>query len=376
MELSSEDTLCLNVLLAQKLQAVRIDESRMVVYGLSEQGEARIPLNPTGRDERYLKLIRQLLSNHVLGSPGGYPVYLKRWTRMGQARDESLEKLLLLGEPEAVVAVVHAQGLTDELARRAWWASPSAENARRMLERECVARGSMGPVLADFLIEYLPFEEEHQAVIDTIRLVLQPDLIDSAQRDQLWTRCKRKSAGYVGFLEALPDNLPIHVPPHSHWHIVKSRLKSLPHEGNPYAVQLCRTFSPSGQAFLEVAARVLSKPANQDVVVALLEVVGTYFQSLRIDDKKRREIEVVISDACSATESRRQSGEPLETALETIPEFSDQIKAMLILSMLSEQLVAPIFGRTTAIGTVMRKKIGPVTEPILEQFLLLRDTGK
>jgi len=29
---------------------------------------------------------------------------------MGQARDETLESLLLLGEPEAVVAVVNASG--------------------------------------------------------------------------------------------------------------------------------------------------------------------------------------------------------------------------------------------------------------------------
>jgi hypothetical protein len=153
-------------------------------------------------------------------------------------------------------------------------------------------------------------------------------------------------------------------------------LKSLLDAGNPYAAQLCRTFSSSGQAFLEIAERVLNKPANQDVVVALLEVIGAYFQSLRIDDKRRRQIEVVIRDARSANEPNAQTPTPLKTVLEAIPEFSDQIRAMLILSMLSEQLVAPIFGRTNAIGTVMRKKINPVTEPILEQFSLLRGFGK
>jgi hypothetical protein len=293
---------------------------------------------------------------------------------MGQARDESLEKLLLLGEPEAVVAVVHAQGLTDELARRAWWANPSAENARQMLERECIAKGTMGPVLAYFLVEYLPFEEDHQAVIDTVRLVLQPELIDKAQLDQLWSRCKRKNTGYVGFLEAIPDNLPIQVPAHDYWHLLQSRLESLPDAGNPYAAQLCRIFSPSGQAFLEIATRVLSKPANQDVVVALLEVVGGYFQSLRIDNQRRRRIELVMNDAHVASASK--APEVLKAALEAIPEFSDQIRAMLILSMLSEQLVAPIFGRTNAIGTVMRKKITPITGPILEQFSLLRGSGE
>ncbi len=35
---------------------------------------------------------------------------------MGQTRDENLEHLLLLGEPDAVVAITCASGLTDELA--------------------------------------------------------------------------------------------------------------------------------------------------------------------------------------------------------------------------------------------------------------------
>ena len=121
--LSSEDQLRLNVLVAQPLHAVRIDESRMCVHVLSEKGDASVQLNPTCKDEKYVRLVRQFLSTHFLGSPGGYPVYLKRWTRMGQARDDSLEKLLLVGEPEAVTAVVHAPGLTNELARRAWWSS-------------------------------------------------------------------------------------------------------------------------------------------------------------------------------------------------------------------------------------------------------------
>ncbi|MGD8712367.1 MAG: sulfur reduction protein DsrS, partial [Thiohalophilus sp.] len=50
MELSNEDALRLNVLLNQNLQAIRIDESKMIVYGLSEKGEASVSLNPNCRD--------------------------------------------------------------------------------------------------------------------------------------------------------------------------------------------------------------------------------------------------------------------------------------------------------------------------------------
>ena len=80
MQLAPEDSLRLNVLLANKPQAIRINESQMTVFGLSEQGEAKVNLNPTCRDEQYIKLVKELISGHVLGSPGGYPVYLQRWT--------------------------------------------------------------------------------------------------------------------------------------------------------------------------------------------------------------------------------------------------------------------------------------------------------
>ena len=372
MELSNADSLRLHVLLAQSLHALRIDESRMIVHALSETGEAKVFLNPTCKDEIYLRLVRQLLSSHVLGSPGGYPVYLKRWTRMGQARDESLEKLLLLGEPEAVIAVVHARGLTDELARRAWWASPTAENARRMLENQCVAKGDMGPVLAQYLLEFLPFEDDPLTVIDSVRLVLQPGLIDTAQRDQLWTRGIRQNTYHVGFLCATPSDLPVRVCPHRERAEVRHRLEKLIAVANPYAVLLCATLGSSGQAFLNTAEKVLRKPVNQDVVVALLEAVASYFRSVKTDQKRRRDINVVLRDATHLCEAAFTGPSALSDVLKTVPEWREQVRGMLILAMISEQLVAPIFGLTDAVGSVMRQKIKHVTTPILDQFALLQ----
>ncbi|MEE9352512.1 MAG: hypothetical protein V3U78_09645, partial [Thiotrichaceae bacterium] len=99
MQLSNEDNLRLNVLLAQPLQAIRINEGSMTVYALTEKGEAKVQLNPTVRDEQYLRWVRELISLKVTGSPGGYPIFIKRWTRMGHT-DNTLEHMLLLGEPE------------------------------------------------------------------------------------------------------------------------------------------------------------------------------------------------------------------------------------------------------------------------------------
>jgi len=376
MELSAEDALRLNVLVANALQAVRIDESSMTVHALSEQGEASVRLNPQGRDDQYLKKVRELLSSQVLGSPGGYPVFLRRWTRMGQARDDSLEQLLLLGEPEAVVAVVHAAGLTDEIARRAWWAMPVADNARRMLERDCVVQGAMGPVLAEYLIEFLPFETEHRAMIETVRLVLQPGLIDAAMRDKLWRQAKRRNSFYVGFMDAVPDELPEPGRPRADAARARERLGTLLESGNPVARQLCRCLGEQGQTLLATAETVMKKPTNQDVVVEFLKSIQRYFSDVCPNRDPAADMQTVVSDAealldmppvCPTTTAVRQ-------VLEAAPEHRDDVKALLALSWVGESLVNPIFSRTDAIGSVMRKKIEPITALLQQQFDQLRGT--
>lgn len=374
MELSAEDALRLNVLLANSLQAVRIDESSMTVHALSEQGEASVKLNPRGRDDQYLKRVRELLSSQILGSPGGYPVFLRRWTRMGQARDDSLEQLLMLGEPEAVVAVVHATGLTDEIARRAWWAMPVADNARRMLERECVVQGSMGPQLAEFLVEFLPFETEHRAMIETVRLVLQPGLIDDTMRDKLWRQAKRKNTYYVGFMDAVPDQLPEPGRARADYTAVHERLAGLLENGNLVARQLCRCLSVQGQVFLTTAGIAMKKPTNQDVVVELLNSVQRYFSQVCPNSDPAADMQQVISDAealldvpgvCATTTA-------VQEVLAVAPECRDDVRAMMALAWLGESLVNPIFARTDAIGSVMRKKIEPITVPLQQQLDQLR----
>ena len=62
MDLSPEDALRINVLLASPLEAVRIDESSMTVHALSGKGEARVRLNPNRRDEAYLRAAQSLVS--------------------------------------------------------------------------------------------------------------------------------------------------------------------------------------------------------------------------------------------------------------------------------------------------------------------------
>ena len=369
-ELTPEDALRLNVLLAGEIQAIRIDESAMTVYGLSPRGEAAVKLHPVGRNDPYLRLVREMLAGHAIGSPGGYPVYIQRWTRMGQARDKGLDRLLLLGEPEAVVSVAYSNGLTDELARRAWWAMPVADNARRMLERESVVQGRMGKILADFLIEHLPFENAAHIIIDTVRIVLQRGLIDETARRRLWGKGKHDNAYYVGFLECMPDELPEQHAPRADWEALRPKLEPLLAQGNPYAKQLERTLSGAGQMFLQISEEVLRRPEDQDVVVALLNALAAFFFTVR-PASCGGSVEAILAETEALCAGDAMPVD-LRTLLNTAPELANEVRAMLALSCMNAEVAAPVLARTTATGTLMRKKLEPVAVPILQQMAVLR----
>lgn len=361
MELSNEDNLRLNVLLRQNLKAVRIDESRLVVHGLTDKGEAKVTLNPTCKEERYLRLVRETFSTHVLGSPGGYPVYIRRWTRMGQSRDEeSLENLLLLGEPEAVTAVVHAPDLTPEIATNAWWAYPSAENARQLLRKKQIVEDTLGRELANYLLEFLPFETEPQAQIDSVRLILQGDLIDETTVRKLWNNAKRKQAYFIGFMHTRPRNLPDAEIPHPQFSTLEDSLRELA-ETDAVAEHLLTVLSPQGQQFLKTVEHVIAKASNQDTVVELMAAIGNYFASLRPDWSRYRTTEALLERVRQPDIDAR-----LERLLNVHPEIEDQARALVSLSLVDEYLVADVFGHTDAIGTVMRKRLLPVTSPLLQ----------
>jgi len=332
-ELSAEDALRLNVLLAGPVYAVRIDEGARTLHALTPRGEARIPLNPTGRPERYFQRVRELLAGHALGSPGGYPVYLRRWTRMGQASEKNLEALLKLGEPEAVLAVAYAPGLTDELARRVWWAAQqmaTTEIARVMLMHPAVRAGSMGPVLTAHLLDYLPFESDPLAALQTVRVVLAAGHLDADARSALWAKAKRRPHYLVGFLEALPDALPPEP--------ARALPAGLP--DTPAARLLARCYSGAGQSYLKAAELALDKAPIHEAVYLLLDLIGGYFAA-----------------------GREAEGLPVPAA---------EAAALSALARLSQQDAAPILTRTTAVGPLMRRHLEPLIGPIIRHLRTLR----
>jgi hypothetical protein len=271
------------------------------------------------------------------------------------------------------VAVVHASGLDNEIARRAWWAMPVADNARRMLEKTSVVSGSMGAVLAEYLVEFLPFETEHRAMMETVRLVLQPGLIADELRDKLWRSAKRKNSYYVGFMDAIPDALPVTGKPRQDWQKLCEHLQPHLDEGNLVATQLCRCLSDRGQVFLETAQAAMNKPVNQDVVVELLKSIQSYFRSVCPNSDPGADINTIVSDAEALLNVQPvcETTTAVQDVLEAVPEYRDDVKAMMTLAWIGEPLVNPIFARSDAIGSVMRRKIEPVMTPIQQQLVQL-----
>lgn len=349
--LAPEDLLRLQVLLAQDLKAVRLDDANQALVALTNKGEATVPLHPTCRAERYMRLVQELLSGHALGSPGGYPVYLTRWTRHGQMETENLGRLLLIGEPEAVVAVVHSPALTDELASYAWWAMPTIENARLMLRRDAVAEGRMGPVLVDFLVEHLPFlQDDHLAIMDTVAVLLSSGILSQEQQRAVWRRGKQSNSYYVAFLELAPDHLPDTT--------TQSRdapggacLAQLAAAGNVAATCLQQALTAQGQAFLVATLEVLDRPETQEVVNRLLQALGRRFRP-----------------AAMATKAELPG---VQEAQAGCPELAAEWQAIAALAQVSDALVTPIFARSTAIGSLMRRKIESVVAPLRQQLRIL-----
>jgi hypothetical protein len=366
MELSSQDNLRLNVLLAQQPRVIRIDESRLSVHALTATTEISLQLHPNCRNELYVRRVRELLSNHALGSPEGYPLYIRRWTRMGQARSrESLAQLLLLGEPEAVAAVVHAPELDPELAQRAWWAAPEVEHARCLLSHPHIAAAPLGQELAQFLLEYLPFEADALSLAESVRLLLHSGLLDEATRLALWRKGRHKHAYYLGFMSAMPDNLPDSPPARPDAAALYAVLD--PMHTNPAAAFIRRLVSPQGQNFILSAEHVLRKAQNQEIINHWLELIAAYFQPMRLNHAA----DLDLAQLHQALAHSERPPQILELS-HSLPLLNAQLESMSLLAGLSYAVVRPIFSRSDATGSLMRRKLEPVTTPLLTCLHSLR----
>ncbi|MFP5507230.1 MAG: hypothetical protein ACLGH6_13625, partial [Gammaproteobacteria bacterium] len=114
---------------------------------------------------------------------------------------------------------------------------------------------------------------------------------------------------------------------------------------------------------------------NQDVVVALFEAIRAYFQDVACPGVRLQDIETIGQQADSRCRDCAAQDAQIAELLARLPELSPVLRAILVLSAVGERLVAPVFARTDAIGTVMRRKLEPITQPLLAEIAVLRGAG-
>jgi hypothetical protein len=130
-----------------------------------------------------------------------------------------------------------------------------------------------------------------------------------------------------------------------------------------------RLLSQNGQAFLDTCRLVLDKPANQDVVNTMLDVIAGYFRPLRPEGPPDMTLGELAAEARSYVAGLPPSLRPIA---EACPEVVALLGSARVLSGLSYGVVRPIFGDSTAIGSLMRRKLEPVFTPLLGHIDLLR----
>ena len=342
--LNAEDTLKLNVLIATSI-AIRIDTYKLVVVGLNAQHkEQTIELHPTGDSAVYIEEVKKLLTAKVLGSMGGYPSYLKRWSRMGQVESSNLASLLKLGEVEAVVAVSNATNLDENLLRLTWWCATNTDNqaeiGRFLLTKDFVINTQIGKEIAAYLLEFLPFVNDIEQLIETTNLVLQKDLISADSKAKLWKQGQRKTAFLVGFLERMQGNLP-------------NDTHTTAREFHHLDLQIVST--DQAQILLKTIQHILKKINQEYVLYRTLEVLGKFMKHTSISPTDS--IDNLISQANKASQN-----ETHEQA---------QMRARLLLAGASERLVVSTISAHNLTGSGMRKKLINVLEPIQQALKVL-----
>jgi hypothetical protein len=342
--LEPEDILKLNVLIATSV-AIRIDTYKLTVVGLNAQfKEQTISLKSSGDTHAYIKAVKKLLATQILGAMGGYPSYLKRWSRMGQVESSNLNSLLKLGEVEAVVAVANSTSLNTELLKLTWWCATNTDNqaeiGRFLLTKSFVLNTQTGQEIAQFLLEFLPFVNDTEQLIDTTSLVLQKNLITQKDKIKLWKQGQRKTAFLVGFVEQMSQNLP-------------NEFNAQAQNNTHQDLQIINT--EQSQIFLTTLAHILKKINQEYVLYRSLEALGRYMAHTNISPKNSLDAINQQIDSISLIANNEQ----------------EKLNARLLLAGVSERLVVSTISAHRLTGSAIRKKLAPVLTPIQQALKIL-----
>ena len=184
----------------------------------------------------------------------------------------------------------------------------------------------------------------------------------------MWEKGAGQRSYRIGFLQAEPDSLPPTHPARVDATRYDATLAGLATGGNRLATLLRRVLSAPGQNFLVTCEQALQKLADQDTVVALLNSLSGYCRDLRSGDGPCQDVATILTEAEVAVTEQGEA----QALLATVPELWPEARALYALARMDEAIVTPIFARSSASGSLMRRKIEPVLQPVLEQIAVLR----
>ncbi len=369
--LDTRDKLRLKVLATRTVRAIRIDEPGARLTALTEEGEANIPLEPGANAARYFRALRDYLSDMFLNLPGGYPAHIGRWTRMASLRRDP-GRLLLLGDPEAVVAVACSDDVDGRLAADAWWCAQSMEIALALLRHKQAAEWPIAPELAEYVLEYLPFEERSATVTDALGRILQPGLLDPSRVLTLWQRGRRRHTWRSGFFLGHPSLYPEDRGEHPAATDLFARLQNQGFEAHPLAGLLLKHYRAEGRNTLAALLGALEKPQEQEVVTLVFREIDARIAWPGIDGEKPRTIEGAERRAVELIRQQKRQHPELLGFLSSGE--SEALRALALLSQVSEEMLGPVFSGNSFGGTVMRRHLDPLLHPICHAVRSVLDT--
>jgi hypothetical protein len=134
---------------------------------------------------------------------------------------------------------------------------------------------------------------------------------------------------------------------------------------------LLRSVGAEGQTYLKTVSAVLSKPPNQDVVTAALDCLRDYYGRLRPEGDPKLPLDELLAEA-ERFVSEEGAPDHVRAVLALLPESGADIHAMRVLSGVGYGVIRPVLRDPTTLGSLMRRKLAPVLDPLQQQISRLR----
>jgi hypothetical protein len=190
-------------------------------------------------------------------------------------------------------------------------------------------------------------------IASSVRLILTSEAIDDYLRISLWQAGRRKTSVLLGFIQAYPLPFP-------------STTKPINEQATWLALQpsnFSEDFAIEQlHQLLDCFDKILQKPADQDIVAQVLIAIGKVFIEFRPDQIPYPDWESIVQRL------------PTTPAEENNTDHTNKLfRQLQLLSCVDEILVQDFFAHSTAVGSLMRKQLAPILNPIGE---VIRDSTK